>query len=352
MLRYSSGVRLWVVTALLLVLVRAAHAQPVSFELAGDVPIGQKPQLKVTAVEPVSDMRLELQRDDGKRFSQRQPGVAKGRTVALPVGDGAAGKSSYKGKLTVVVAGKPWIEELTFDTLVRAPLKISYDAEHLDLDKHVLQFRTSRPPASAELTVIGDDGSQLGTGAATFTEAPADGWWTIAWTQPADTRVMTMKLRVVAPEGAASTVELVPWSVSIDHEDVNFSTDSSKIEASETGKLDTSLEKIADVVKRSAPYMKMRLYIAGHTDTVGPNAKNRKLSMARAQSIAQYFRKHGLALPIALAGFGEEVLKVKTADNTDERANRRVDYVIGPAAGAPPFKGAYLKVRADWKQLR
>jgi hypothetical protein len=46
------------------------------------------------------------------------------------------------------------------------------------------------------------------------------------------------------------------------------------------------------------------------------------------------------------------VLKVKTADNTDNAANRRVDYVLGPAQGAPPFKGAYLKVKAQWKQLK
>jgi outer membrane protein OmpA-like peptidoglycan-associated protein len=98
--------------------------------------------------------------------------------------------------------------------------------------------------------------------------------------------------------------------------------------------------------------MKVRLYIAGHTDTVGPSAKNRKLSLARAQAIATYFRSKGLAVSIAVAGFGEDVPKVKTADNTDERANRRADYVIGPAAGQPPFGGAYLKAKATWSQLK
>ena len=65
--------------------------------------------------------------------------------------------------------------------------------------------------------------------------------------------------------------------------------------------------------------MKMRLYVAGHTDTVGPDAKNRKLSLDRARAIAAYFRKKGLTIPIAFAGFGEDVLKVKTADSVDER---------------------------------
>jgi outer membrane protein OmpA-like peptidoglycan-associated protein len=159
-------------------------------------------------------------------------------------------------------------------------------------------------------------------------------------------------VHVVGDETTASNLELIPWSVEIAHEDVNFSTDSAVIEPGEDKKLDASLAKINDVVKRSEKFMKMRLYVAGHTDTVGANAKNRKLSLDRARAIAGYFRKKGLKLQIAFAGFGEEVLKVKTADSTDERANRRADYVLGPAGGAPPFKGPYLKVKAGWNQLK
>ena len=232
-----------------------------------------------------------------------------------------------------------------------APIHVTYDSAHLDLDKHVLQFKPSRAVTLATLTAIGDDGSELGTGSASYTEAKPD-WLAITWTQPANTKVMMLKLRVAAADGVATNVELVPWSVSVDHEDVNFSTDSATIEPDEAKKLDASLAKIEDVVKHAEKFMKVRLYIAGHTDTVGPSAKNRKLSLARAQAIAKYFRSKGLTVPIAVAGFGEDVLKVKTADNTDERANRRADYVIGPAAGQPPFGGAYLKAKAAWSQLK
>lgn len=346
--------RTWFLACFVLVaLCRLLHAQPVSFQLHGAVPAGKKPQLEVTATETVSDVRLELRRDDGKSFATKHSAIAKGTSVLLPIGDGAAGKASYKGTLSMLVAGKRWTEELMFDTIVRGgPLKVTYDADHLDLDKRVLEFKLSRAAASAELTVIGDDGKDIGKGSATYKGADADSWLSITWTQPANTRVMIMKLRVVATDGAATNVELIPWSVSIEHEDVNFATDSAAIDPDETKKLDASLSKIAGVVKRSEKFMKMRLYIAGHTDTVGPTAKNRTLSLARAQAIASYFKKKGVKIPIAFAGFGEEVLKVKTGDNKDERANRRVDYVIGPAAGAPPFKGPYLKTRADWKQLK
>jgi outer membrane protein OmpA-like peptidoglycan-associated protein len=231
-----------------------------------------------------------------------------------------------------------------------APIHVGYDFEHLDLDKHVLQFKPTRAIASATLVVIGEDGKELGKGEASYKDDT--GWLSISWTQPADARVMTMKLRVEAADGGATNVELVPWSVTIDHEDVNFATDSYEIEAGETKKLDASLAKIDEVVKRAGKFMKMKLYVAGHTDTVGPSAKNRTLSLNRARAIATYFRKKGLAMQIAFAGFGEDMLKVQTPDNTDERANRRADYVIGPAAGAPPFRGQYLKAKADWKALK
>jgi hypothetical protein len=45
------------------------------------------------------------------------------------------------------------------------------------------------------------------------------------------------------------------------------------------------------------------------------------------------------------------VLRVQTADETDERRNRRADYVIAPRGAPPPFGGPYLKARATWKQL-
>jgi hypothetical protein len=232
------------------------------------------------------------------------------------------------------------------------PLKIAYDAEHLDLDKRVLAFKPSRLPTGAELVVVGEDGAEIGHGSASYTAATADGWLPITWTQPDGARAMILRLRVVAADGAATNVELIPWSVVVEHEDVNFATDSAVIEPSETKKLDASVAKIDEVIKRSEKFLKMRLYIAGHTDTVGPPAKNRKLSLDRAVAIGQYFKRKGIAVPIVVAGFGEDVLKVKTPDNTDERANRRADYVLGPAAGTPPFKGPYLKARADWRPLK
>lgn len=230
-----------------------------------------------------------------------------------------------------------------------APIHVAYDTAHLDLDKHTLQFKPSRAITEASLVAIGEDGTELGKGDATYKDET--GWLAITWTQPEHARVMMLKLRVAASDGMATNVELVPWSVEVAHEDINFASDSAVIEPTEQSKLDASIDKIKDVVAKAGKFMKVRLYVAGHTDTVGPSAKNRKLSLARATAIGSYFKKHGIDVPIVVAGFGEDVLKVKTPDNTDERTNRRADYVIGPAAGQPPFGGAYLKAKATWKPL-
>jgi outer membrane protein OmpA-like peptidoglycan-associated protein len=233
----------------------------------------------------------------------------------------------------------------------RAPIHVGYDLEHLDLDNRVLQFRPSRPITEASLVVIGEDGSELGRGAASYPRPPASAWWSISWSQPAETRVLMLRLRVAAADGVATNVELVPWSVTIDHDDVTFATDSAVIDPGERAKLDASLAKITDVAKVAGTFMKLTLYVAGHTDTVGSAASNRKLSRGRAVAIGRYFRGK-LAMPIVVAGFGEDVPRVTTPDDTDEPRNRRADYVIGPAGGSPPFRGAYLKAKASWTQLR
>lgn len=326
---------------------RVAFAQPVTFELHGEVNVGQKPQLQVRATENVTNLVLELDRDDGRHFTNKQASLAKGKAVVFSIGDGAPGKASYTGTLAV----KGWTEKLDFTTVVKAPLKVAYDADHLDLVNHIIAVKPSRAINTAELTVIGDDGKKLSE-ASTTPNADAEGWYAIGWTQPDTARVLKLQLRVATSDGSATNLELIPWSVSIAHEDVKFATDSAVISPEESKKLDASYGKIVEAIKRSEKFIQMKLYIAGHTDTVGASAKNLELSFDRAAAIAQYFKKKGVTVPIAVAGFGEEVLKVKTADNTDEAANRRVDYVLGPAQGAPPFKGAYLRVKAQWKQLK
>src|SRR5205823_5647645 len=104
--------------------------------------------------------------------------------------------------------------------------------------------------------------------------------------------------------------------------------------ATEEPKLTAALPSLEKAIKRYSEAVKVagatiRLYVSGYTDTVGPASSNRSLSDARAHAIAQWFRKKGVTVPIYARGFGEDILKVETPDETPEQKNRRADYDVG-----------------------
>jgi outer membrane protein OmpA-like peptidoglycan-associated protein len=330
-----------------------ALAQPISFDLKADVAAGQKPVITITAMDRVLDLQLDLARDDQEKFHAAHPGLQPGEVVRLPIGDGHPGRAHYDGTIALKVAGAdPWSYPLHFDTVIRAPVTINYDNEHLDLAGRALRFQLSRPAGKAEVTVIGDDGNEIGHGAAAYHKEPAGTWLPIQWEQGAG-NVMMLRLKAIAADGLVGNMDLTPWAVAIDHEDVNFKTDSAVIEPGEAGKLDASLRRIEEVTRRAERFIKVRLYVAGHTDTVGSRDHNRKLSLDRARAIAEYFRQKGLKIPISYEGFGEDAPKVKTPDETDEPKNRRADYVLGAVgAPAPSSLTAHHAVRGDWKAIK
>jgi outer membrane protein OmpA-like peptidoglycan-associated protein len=135
--------------------------------------------------------------------------------------------------------------------------------------------------------------------------------------------------------------------VNIPHEEVNFPSGSAEIPASERKKLDSTVEKLLEAVERYGHLAAIRLYVLGHTDTVGSTDSNRELSLQRARSIAAYFRKHGARLPIFYEGFGEQAPLRVTKDETDEPANRRAEYIIAvddPALTNAPFAPQWRKL--------
>jgi len=78
----------WIVVLACLFAARAAAAQPVSYQLKGDVPQGQKPQIRVTAVIKVADVRIEL---FGWPTSEQRQALLEGRIdIAFMLGPFAA----------------------------------------------------------------------------------------------------------------------------------------------------------------------------------------------------------------------------------------------------------------------
>ena len=81
----------------------------------------------------------------------------------------------------------------------------------------------------------------------------------------------------------------------------------------------------AEIAARSGPEVE----VTGHTDTVGAEDYNDKLSFRRAQEVMNWLAGQGIDRSLMSAvGRGERDLKEATADNTGSRANRRVEVIV------------------------
>ena len=106
-----------------------------------------------------------------------------------------------------------------------------------------------------------------------------------------------------------------------------FDTDSVNIKPA----FHSTLDKLADVVVR---YGKTSLTVVGHTDNVGSNQYNQKLSERRAVSVAQYFESRHVS-PLRLATLGKGEGEPVASNNTESgrSANRRVEIYVEPVVG-------------------
>jgi len=225
--------------------------------------------------------------------------------------------------------------------------QIQVDKSKVDLANHRLEMRMSLPPADVEIKVLTETGEELADERHDFTGQPAGAPLIVTWTPSGPAPAARIELTAHDVAGGFAGVAIVSWSISIRHEEVVFKTDSAEITESVRPKLEASLQQIsAALAKHKDEFGRPTLFIAGHTDTVGAAGYNLKLSQARAQSIARWFKGHGLRIAVAYEGFGESVPALQTADNVDEPRNRRVDYIL--SVDEPVFHGAGL--HPSWKR--
>jgi outer membrane protein OmpA-like peptidoglycan-associated protein len=103
-----------------------------------------------------------------------------------------------------------------------------------------------------------------------------------------------------------------------------FETDSSSIKPG----FHSTMDKVADVVLR---YGKTTLTVVGHTDNVGTNDYNQKLSERRAHSVAQYLESRRVnGMRLALSGKGETQPVAGNTSESGRQANRRVEIYVEP----------------------
>jgi outer membrane protein OmpA-like peptidoglycan-associated protein len=84
--------------------------------------------------------------------------------------------------------------------------------------------------------------------------------------------------------------------------------------------------RIVDQAAQNAtPAKATELTVTGHTDTVGSDAYNMRLSRRRAESVAAELEKQGIpSSEIEIVAKGKHDLLVPTADGVKEPQNRRV----------------------------
>lgn len=322
----------------------AAWADAVDVSVTARAQLGKgQPSVNVHIQEPIAGFKVNLKRSDGKDIEIKGGGkVGQTRTLDL---NQPEGKFGYVGKLTVNFPNGTSSEmPLQFDAELWGPLHMKMDKADVDVAGRKVKFSLSRPAGKAVVRVLMDTGKTAFDGEVEFKGEPAGTPLEITWPEKPG-KVMRISIQAYDTATFFTGVEISPWQIDIPHEEVNFDSGKSDIRAEENDKLDASYVQITDAVMKYGRLAELKLYIAGHTDTVGKADANKALSMNRAQALGRWLRKRGLSIPIFYEGFGEGALLVGTADETDEVKNRRAEYIIAIEA---PTMGPTTQ---QWKRL-
>lgn len=324
----------------LMLLSGAAFADAINVSITTSAIRGKgSPAIHIAILEPIAGFRLVLARDGGKPQEWKgggKPGVT--RSIELTHPDGVA---KWAGELFINFPnGSTDKMPLEFETQLAGQMIINVDKEKdVDLEGRKLRFTANQPVSKAHLRVLMDTGATTIDDDLTFNGEPAGTKLEVTW-PAASGQVLRIELRVFGFAGVYNGVELTPWRIDIPHEEVNFASGKWDIPDDEAKKLEASLKLVQDAVAKFAGLAEIKLYVAGHTDTVGTNASNRTLSLNRARSIGAWFRKRGVRIPVLYEGFGEEALAVSTRDEQEEAKNRRAEYIIAiddPTTRNVPF---------------
>lgn len=106
--------------------------------------------------------------------------------------------------------------------------------------------------------------------------------------------------------------------------EVSFDFNSSAINPS----FRNTLDKVNDILVK---YNRTSVHVVGHTDSIGSDAYNFKLSEARAKSVAWYMEDGGVANQrVSTEGRGESQPRATNATEAGRQLNRRVEILIIP----------------------
>lgn len=322
-------------------------AERIGLKVKGKVQGKEQPKLVFTPTEDVKALTVTMWRGDNNQKIHRPLGpIGSGATREMPIVQ-PEGTFHYKTKIHVAWgSGDEDTLRIQFDLSRTGGFALNIDPREVDLDRRRLEYSLTDEGDRVELRLFDEQDVLLGVVKKDLAGAAAGVKQTISWPEP-KRALAYMKLRAWSEAGFWTETTLKPVSLRIPHQDVVFDSGRATIKSSEEPKLKETLAKLDEAVKMHADTIGVRLYIAGYCDTVGDAAQNRILSTQRARSIAAWFRGHGVKLPIFYFGFGEDVLAVKTPDETDEPRNRRALYLLSTHT---PAEGTDFP-KASWKSL-
>ena len=338
--------RLLAILASLSAAPQALAADALKVELVPKAQKGQgSPELVVKAQAPLARLTLELKRgSDGKRSKQEAGPVNAGREHRFALPMTRVGEERFEGTLSVRFEdGQTGSMPISVAAELLAELSLTVAPGDVDLAAKTLAVAANRSLAKVQVALTSDTGTPLGT---EEVEGPLEegGKYRVGWKQGRGT-VLRISVKGWDESGFFGGVDLFPWRVDIPHEEVHFRSGLSEIDPAELPKLEESFVQLQKAIAKYGALATIRLFIAGHTDTVGSAASNKGLSVERARAIGRWFHKRGVKIPIQYAGFGEELLLVQTPDETDEVRNRRAEYIV--AVDPPAIRGQ----TSSWRPL-
>jgi len=296
-----------------------------------------QPGLSLHAEAPVRGITVTLERIDGPRKVFRIPAMKAGETRRVGMAQ-EPGREYYRAVVEVAGHGPPY--EVAFSAAVSRPFRLEIPPEGVDLAQGRIAIRLQGDPERVTLTVSGLSGQEL-LRKHWRLDLPTGRPDTLTFDPPGEA---VGRVEVVAedPEGFRQAVEFSPVVMEVPHDEVLFEFGKADILPGEEPKLARVLEETHRVLGTLGNQLRLRLYVAGYTDTVGSREFNQSLSAARAAATALWLKAHGLKVPVCSQGFGEDALAVPTPDETPEPRNRRSLFVVaaqGPTGAAFPRGG-------------
>lgn len=322
-------------------------APAVAAEVAGDLDVSVRyratggadmPGLTLTASKAVSGILATVERIDGPTTIFKVGAMKAGESRTLSVTQ-EPGRAFYRAIVRHAGQRKP--TEITYSAAVAHPFDLTVKGEDVDLPAGRIGMSTTGKVQRLELTMTGEDGTTLLRREVNM-DLPSGRPDSLTFPPPA-ARVLRVEIAAYDPEGFAKTVEFTPVVLEVPHDEVNFEFNRSDIGPTEVPKLARALAAVHEALDKLGTQIRLRLYVAGYTDTVGDRAYNQGLSESRAASLATWLKAQGLRVAVCSQGFGEDALAVPTPDETPEPRNRRSLFVL---AGQSPSMNAFP--RGNW----